>query len=745
VVTPPGAPAGVTRAAGTGNDARNPQVEVRSWSDYDSLEGKIYFIVMSFLGWFAGWAAGFLDYVIKDFVIGFGSSVDSSGVGSAIDTLWALVRDLFNILFIFAIIYIGFKMILRRDEGGAQKALAYLVMAALLINFSLFISKAIVDFTNLLATEIGQAGFPNAGAAQATITPDREGEILVGQTFFNNMRLTTSLAADGNLTRGGVLPWGYIFGNAIVYVIAIFAFMAGAIMLLIRYAALCVFMVFSPLMFIGWILPNFRGTMEKYWRNFLGRAFFAPAYMIMIYLSSAVIVATVGQNSLTIGDAMPGATTNTTGLANTAGDIAAGIGPFALSAVFLIMSVMVAGYLSADGSKLAMRTGQRLARGGRRMASNAAMRTGKFAARNTAGYGAQALGAEAEQGRKNFQRRMALQAQKGGWRAKVARGMDKTFTPAYKKMESASVAGSETIEQKRKRVAEQDKNFATIARKTTGNSDIEAAKDISLVQENMSADDRQKLDAAEKAANRISLKELEEMSNDDRLKVLRYLKAPTVSKLLESDNVNEADKKALGKEYEDIIKSSVLDENGRVINDEFAKLTKQQIEILGDEFAKDFAHGFTDSQVEDFKKSDAFTQRQKDTFQKARGDEQKRRAAQAPTRKAMFTGTETKWINGARRATPKSKARKAVDIASLPYEAFVDTNTNTIHSNSIPYLTADVLKALAKKANDGKSDINEQQRRELARKLLSLGVAGGVSLSTITYLGSNKGKEDFYL
>ena len=255
------------------------------------VAGYIYDVVVNFFGWFSGWAAALLNYAINNFVINFGGLIIGSGLGAAIDQMWSVVRDFFNIIFIFSIIYIGFKMILGSDNSGSRRALVYLIIAALLVNFSLFISKFVVDFSNILAGEVAVAAFPafqNAGGnAQA-------GLVDVGTNFFNMMQIPTTARVQNGVINGQTAEWGYIFGIAVVYIVAIFAFASGAIMLIIRYAVLSVYMVLSPFMFIGWVLPQYSGLMRQYWSGFLGKAFFAPAYIVLLYFSGAVIQASFG-------------------------------------------------------------------------------------------------------------------------------------------------------------------------------------------------------------------------------------------------------------------------------------------------------------------------------------------------------------------------------------------------------------------------------------------------------------------
>ena len=66
---------------------------------------------------------------------------------------WVVVRDLSNIFFIFILLYIAFQTILGLGGhgGGPKKMIAQVIIMALLINFSMFFTKVIIDSSNILA------------------------------------------------------------------------------------------------------------------------------------------------------------------------------------------------------------------------------------------------------------------------------------------------------------------------------------------------------------------------------------------------------------------------------------------------------------------------------------------------------------------------------------------------------------------------------------------------------------------
>src|SRR3990167_6826126 len=68
-----------------------------------------------------------------------------------IPTAWTVVRDLSNIFFILILLYIAIKIILDLGGSEAKKMIAKVIIIALLINFSMFFTKVVIDSSNILA------------------------------------------------------------------------------------------------------------------------------------------------------------------------------------------------------------------------------------------------------------------------------------------------------------------------------------------------------------------------------------------------------------------------------------------------------------------------------------------------------------------------------------------------------------------------------------------------------------------
>ncbi|MEM9336739.1 MAG: hypothetical protein AAGA35_02715 [Patescibacteria group bacterium] len=378
-------------------------------SAFSGLASLLYEFVVSVFGFIAGAAGMILNYAIFLFTVGFGSLYINSGLGFAIDNLWALVRDVFNLTFIFGLVYIGLRLILDAEDSRARSALINLIMAALLVNFSLFFTKFIIDASNVLTEQI-VTGF---GATQEVtqITLGNATIVVrdISGVFVELMDLTSIYGINSqqlvDIDAGG--KWALIFVTMIVLLIAAFVFFAGGILLISRFIALNIYLVLSPLMFLGWVFPNLNSFSSQWWSGFLRSAFIAPAYIFMLYLSAKVVESfgLIVQNS-------NGLTAPITQGAD-AISLFTIIPYFIVIAGFLLGSVVVAQRMGVAGANASVAISKKVVG---RASAGVAARVG----RNTLGWAGERAA--------NNQRRLDLAAQSGasGWIARrqldLARG-----------------------------------------------------------------------------------------------------------------------------------------------------------------------------------------------------------------------------------------------------------------------------------------------------------------------------------
>jgi hypothetical protein len=206
-------------------------------------------------------------------------STSGGGIGSAINTTWGAVRDLVNMSFIFILLYTAIMTMFGRADY--KKTVVNLVVAAILINFSLFFTKIIIDAANLLTMLFYNAAAPGALADSS-----------FWQTGLSNsitqiLGITTIFKLSSPITSSNFLTIGIM--GSIVLLICGFIFFAVALMFIIRYVVLVFILILSPLMFLGSILPELGGYAGKWWKALSSQAFFAPIFMLLMWISITVL------------------------------------------------------------------------------------------------------------------------------------------------------------------------------------------------------------------------------------------------------------------------------------------------------------------------------------------------------------------------------------------------------------------------------------------------------------------------
>ncbi|MFB6212781.1 MAG: hypothetical protein ABEI53_03145, partial [Candidatus Magasanikbacteria bacterium] len=179
-------------------------------------------------------------------------------------------------------------------EYGSKKMVVRLIGAAILVNFSLAIGFVFINFSNTVTkfflssstTGIGsgELGKTISGAldAQQLVldsgstegskppTPPSPGEGQSGLSLF----ATKTLAAIVS----------FIF-TAAFFFIATLTMLAFALMLLIRYVALSLLLIISPIAWLLWVIPDMSGKFKEWWSRFLKWTFFAPAVSFFMYIA----------------------------------------------------------------------------------------------------------------------------------------------------------------------------------------------------------------------------------------------------------------------------------------------------------------------------------------------------------------------------------------------------------------------------------------------------------------------------
>jgi hypothetical protein len=280
---------------------------------------------------FVLWAAGVAFNYSIDFTLNFGKFIREQGLGTAgtgaIYVGWAAIRDLLNVGFIFILLYAGISTILGNDDYGIKQTVLKVVMAALLINFSLFFTKALIDLSNIVALQFytrvlsasDRANASDNALAGRNSTNAWDAGLSIG--FVNALGLKTIwITKDSNSTArdqfGPTLTASQLIivalGGGCFILVTAFVFFMATLRFMYRSAVLIFLMVLSPIGFIGKAIPPLSGAADKWMKRLKSNLIFAPAYMAIFYVVALIVFGSgigpsqVGANSNINGGSVSG-------------------------------------------------------------------------------------------------------------------------------------------------------------------------------------------------------------------------------------------------------------------------------------------------------------------------------------------------------------------------------------------------------------------------------------------------------
>lgn len=254
--------------------------------------------ILWLFSWILWTTAGIFDFAIRHLAIGMGDLIVRGGFGGPIEDLWKIIRDLVNLTFVFALIYIGLSTIVKGGGAGMKDKLATVIISALLVNFSLYFAKAIIDISNVMADTIYTSILPQQGNAQGSLSA----------VFARHMNIDTLLVGTGGATAMSTSPemqslmnstlnsWNgllviimYALGSSVLIFKLAFAFAMGAFMITLRFVMLIALMIFAPVAFLPGFLPGVGSYRSQWWSTLISQAFLAPVMLFGLFLTLKII------------------------------------------------------------------------------------------------------------------------------------------------------------------------------------------------------------------------------------------------------------------------------------------------------------------------------------------------------------------------------------------------------------------------------------------------------------------------
>lgn len=231
------------------------------------------------------WLAGYLfDLSVYISITSFHSWITIPGVEKA----WTVLRDFANLCFIFILLYIAFGTIIdyKGIANKAQGMIVNVIIIALLVNFSGFFTRVVIDASNVIAYEF----YTKTGGYD----PGKNGVGLnnIGSTLVGKLGLQEYITKpDSNSAPAPTIQHlsflGIItqtFGNIVVILMTSFILLTASILFMIRTITLIFVYVLSPVAFVSYIIPGKFNYFQPWLDKLIKQSFFAPGFLVPLYL-----------------------------------------------------------------------------------------------------------------------------------------------------------------------------------------------------------------------------------------------------------------------------------------------------------------------------------------------------------------------------------------------------------------------------------------------------------------------------
>jgi hypothetical protein len=212
------------------------------------------------------------------------------GKSAAVKFGWTLSRDLVNLSLIFILLYAAMRLILNIG-GGSKRLVGGVIVVAILVNFSAFLTGIVIDASNIVADQFysaaggGGSNKQTAASQEKGVAPDIAAQLIKKTlTGVGNSKLLDQIKANKT-------DWIHILGTVFIqdvmklpfFLITIVVLSAAALMFFVRMITLMFLLMLSPLAFLAYVLS------KKYWDKWFSaltsNAIFAPAFFFMFSIA----------------------------------------------------------------------------------------------------------------------------------------------------------------------------------------------------------------------------------------------------------------------------------------------------------------------------------------------------------------------------------------------------------------------------------------------------------------------------
>lgn len=239
--------------------------------------------------------------IISNALFAYGLSSNAYDQPLFVNPGWVICRDIANTFFIFALLYIAIMTILGKLSGQVKGLLVSLIIVALFMNFSMYITRFVVDVGNVIALEFyNQFQPPDWGAFYVDFPGIFERDM--NAPFMASIGRTNGvMTVADKLINSPDWPWAiflYFCIGALV-ILWIFVLMAASFLMIGRVAMIWILMIVSPLAFFAYASMFFKEKFGTWSHMLIQQTFFPAIFLFFVYIAAMLCEATI--NNLATG------------------------------------------------------------------------------------------------------------------------------------------------------------------------------------------------------------------------------------------------------------------------------------------------------------------------------------------------------------------------------------------------------------------------------------------------------------
>lgn len=260
-----------------------------------SLFQELGELILRIMSWVVGIAGLVLNIAIV-FTLNIKTLYEAT---PAIEETWIVIRNISSIFIIFSLLYASIITILGVKGPNFGSLVVKIFIAGVLINFSLFFTRVLIDASNLVSMQFYRAIVPvsqnidlSGGDPKVMIKNVLQASFYEGglsDVFQQSLKIPKVYNNKSGILGSAHATFLIIvstIGGSIIMLTAALSFFVAGLAFIIRLVILLLIMGFSPLFFVGMIFPqvdkNFTSEFKKY---FLPQLTFMPAYLLFMYVA----------------------------------------------------------------------------------------------------------------------------------------------------------------------------------------------------------------------------------------------------------------------------------------------------------------------------------------------------------------------------------------------------------------------------------------------------------------------------